>query len=51
MAIDPVCGMQVDEESAPAQAEYNGVSYSFCSQACLSAFEDDPELYAADSAA
>ena len=50
MATDPVCGMQVDEDNTVATAEHNGVTYSFCSQACLNAFEDDPELYAAEAA-
>ena len=30
MAVDPVCKMDVDEEKAPATAEYNGKTYYFC---------------------
>lgn len=45
MAIDPVCGMQVDEASAPGKTQYEGVTYYFCSPACQDAFEDDPESF------
>lgn len=27
MAIDPVCGMEVDEATAPAKADYKGKTY------------------------
>ena len=45
MAIDPVCGMEVDEERAPYKSEYNGKTYYFCSAACKSDFDSDPEQY------
>ena len=43
MAIDPVCGMTVEEARAPAKVEYAGKSYYFCAQGCQRAFEQDPE--------
>ena len=43
---DPVCGMQVDEQSATAQLEHEGQTYYFCSQGCKEKFEQDPEQYA-----
>ncbi|MBI4319639.1 MAG: YHS domain-containing protein [Chloroflexi bacterium] len=46
MAIDPVCGMQVDEKKAAAKAELGGQTYYFCSSGCKSAFEKDPAKYA-----
>jgi YHS domain-containing protein len=46
MAVDPVCGMQVDEENAAAGLEYEGEAYYFCSRACMKKFEDDPRSYA-----
>lgn len=46
MAKDPVCGMQVDERSAAATAEYRGKVYCFCSAACKATFERHPEKYA-----
>lgn len=45
MAVDPVCGMQVDEKSAAATYEYKGQKYYFCAPGCKSAFERDPEKY------
>jgi len=42
MAIDPVCGMEVDENAAPATAEYDGEFYYFCSEKCRQEFLLDP---------
>lgn len=45
MAVDPVCGMEVDEKSAAATYEYKGQTYYFCAPGCKAAFEGDPEKY------
>ena len=45
MAIDPVCGMQVDEKSAAATYEYQGKTYYFCAPGCKASFAKDPEKY------
>jgi len=45
MAKDPVCGMEVDPQKAPAQSEYEGQTYYFCSRGCKVAFDKDPEKY------
>jgi Cu+-exporting ATPase len=45
MAVDPVCGMQVDEKSAAATYQYKGQTYYFCAPGCKAAFEKDPEKY------
>ena len=45
MAIDPVCGMAVDEQSAAARSEYKGTTYYFCSPGCKRSFDRDPEKY------
>lgn len=45
MAIDPVCKMEVDPESAPAKAEYEGETYYFCAPGCKVAFEKNPEKF------
>ena len=42
---DPVCSMQVEEQSAAAQSEYEGQTYYFCSQGCKEKFEQNPEQY------
>lgn len=46
MVIDPVCGMDVDEEDAAAKAKYEGKTYYFCSTDCKREFQDAPETYA-----
>ena len=43
-AKDPVCGMEVDKKTK-YRAEYNGKTYYFCSQACMSTFQKDPGRY------
>ncbi|TAJ08595.1 MAG: heavy metal translocating P-type ATPase [Nitrospirae bacterium] len=43
MAIDPVCGMTVDEQTAPAKAVHKGTTYYFCAPGCKRTFEADPE--------
>jgi YHS domain-containing protein len=45
MAIDPVCGMEVDEKTAAATYEYQGKTYYFCAPGCKASFEKDPEKY------
>jgi YHS domain-containing protein len=45
MAIDPVCKMQVEPETAAAKAEYKGETHYFCAPGCKAAFERDPEKY------
>ncbi len=42
---DPVCGMEVEEQSAAAQSEYEEQTYYFCSPGCKKKFEEDPEQY------
>jgi len=46
MAVDPVCGMTVDEGSAPATLVHLGRSYSFCSTYCRGRFEANPLAFA-----
>jgi Cu+-exporting ATPase len=46
MAVDPVCGMQVDETPTALKSEYEGHSYYFCSPGCKKAFDAQPTRYA-----
>ncbi|MBI2829270.1 MAG: YHS domain-containing protein [Acidobacteria bacterium] len=46
MSKDPVCGMQIGEASAPARSEYEGKTYYFCSPACKTVFDGNPDKYA-----
>src|SRR6266481_2320050 len=43
--IDPVCGMQVEPNTAAEKYEYKGQTYFFCSQDCLAKFKEDPEKF------
>lgn len=45
MERDPVCGMQVDPQTARHTAEYEGATYYFCAPGCKKAFEEDPSKY------
>jgi YHS domain-containing protein len=47
IAIDPVCGMEVETDGAQLTFEYQGIVYYFCSKGCLLEFKDDPEMYLA----
>ncbi len=49
MARDPVCGMEVDESSAAATADYKGDRYYFCAEQCKRSFLADPERYVSRS--
>jgi P-type Cu+ transporter len=45
VAIDPVCGMEVDTERAEHVSEYQGTTFYFCSRGCKLDFEDEPQRY------
>ncbi len=45
MAVDPVCGMQVDDKKAAATSDYKGQKYYFCAVGCKRAFDREPEKY------
>src|ERR1700722_16458644 len=47
MERDPVCGMQVDPEKAPARLDHGGKTYFFCCAGCSSKFRRDPAKYLA----
>jgi xanthine dehydrogenase accessory factor len=47
IAIDPVCGMEVEIASARQTAEYNGVTYYFCCPGCKGRFQKRPEKFIA----
>lgn len=48
MAVDPVCGMEVDESNAVYVSEYKGKKYYFCSPGCKADFDSEPEAYLSD---
>ena len=44
-AIDPVCGMRVNPETAKHRFAYQGQDYFFCGGRCRERFEAEPEKY------
>ena len=47
---DPVCGMNIEPQSAFAKREHMGQTYYFCSQSCVDQFNADPHRYMTTSA-
>jgi Cu+-exporting ATPase len=45
MAIDPVCGMDVDEKNAPDKSDYQGETVYFCSTDCKRRFDSNPDEF------
>ena len=45
IAIDPVCGMEVDTATSELSFEFEGTTYWFCGRGCLLEFKDDPKRY------
>ena len=45
IAIDPVCKMEVEIETAQYKSELGGETYYFCSAGCQKDFEKEPHKY------
>ena len=45
MAIDPVCKMKVEQDTAPGKSQFNGKTYYFCAIPCKKKFDADPKKY------
>jgi Cu+-exporting ATPase len=45
IAIDPVCGMEVDTTTSDLTFEHDGTTYWFCGKGCLLEFGEDPDKY------
>ena len=48
-AIDPVCGMSVDPDTAEYRSFHEGQPYYFCSAGCKETFDKDPGKYIAQA--
>lgn len=51
LALDPVCGMQVESVRAPASCEHDGRQLFFCSDRCREKFERNPGRFTGAEAA
>jgi len=47
---DPVCGMEIDSETAAGSSEHEGVTYYFCSEQCKKDFDAAPWKFMASAA-
>jgi Cu+-exporting ATPase len=47
---DPVCGMEIDSQTAFAKREHMRQTFYFCSQSCVDQFDKDPHHYVMTSA-
>lgn len=47
---DPVCGMEIEPQSAFANREHIGQTFYFCSQSCVDQFDKDPHHFVMTSA-
>jgi YHS domain-containing protein len=45
LAIDPICKMTVDEDTAKYVSEYKGKKYYFCAPGCKKTFDENPDKY------
>jgi YHS domain-containing protein len=45
VAIDPVCGMEVETDLTDLKLEHDGKAYWFCGKGCMLEFGDDPDKY------
>ncbi len=50
MPVDPVCGMEVNEQDAAETSEYQGQTVYFCSRECRDSFDKNPQEYVRKSA-
>ena len=48
---DPVCGMDVEMDSAAGHTEHKGQTYYFCGLSCKKKFDASPEQYTGKTAA
>lgn len=45
MAVDPVCGMSIERESAAATVSVDGTTFYFCAEGCRDEFVQQPEKF------
>jgi YHS domain-containing protein len=48
--IDPVCGMQLDDQQTAITSQFMNRTYYFCSLGCKQQFDSDPQRYAVQPA-
>ncbi len=43
--VDPVCGMNVQDNNKILMSSYNGIQHYFCGKKCRKVFENNPQKY------
>jgi Cu+-exporting ATPase len=43
--VDPVCGMEIEEEDSVGTVEHDGTTYYFCAESCLERFREHPASF------
>jgi YHS domain-containing protein len=43
---DPVCGMDIEQDEAAGQSDFQGKTFYFCSNECKEKFDRSPQIYA-----
>ena len=43
--VDPVCGMEIEEEDSVGTVDHDGVTYYFCAEICLERFRENPAQF------
>lgn len=46
--VDPVCHMHISSTQNKITLSYQGINYQFCSDRCMSIFQDSPERFIAE---
>ena len=49
VAVDPVCWMHLEPDTAPARLPFGDTTYYFCTLACARTFAQNPENYQSES--
>ena len=45
VAVDPICNMDVDEQTAKFKSGYKGETFYFCAPGCKKSFDENPQKY------
>jgi len=45
LAVDPVCGMHVDEKTSSVKSKVSGKEFYFCCPSCKARFDKDPSKF------
>jgi YHS domain-containing protein len=43
---DPVCGMDIEQDEAAGQSNFQGKTYYFCCNECKEKFDKNPQMFA-----